>query len=251
MSNLHRDHYSISLYRQRDFAGQYEGDRFGNRFGEFLKKEECAAFAGFLSSFDRVLDVGTGTGKLAVHLSDRGQVVASDASLEMLLIARSTAQESAKNIAFVVCDAHFLCFRDRAFDAVISSRVLMHLTNWKRCVTELCRVSAKSVVIDFPHLCSFTAVERIYRRIKRAMCESVQTYRSFSIRTVVREFEKSGFSALRAERLFSLPIFIHRRINIPTMTTKLERVLRRVGLTKIFGSPVMLRVDRQIRGGIG
>ena len=251
MSTLHRDHYSISLYRQRDFAGQYDSDRFGNRFGEFLKNEECAAFAGFLPAFDRVLDVGTGTGKLAIYLSDGGQVVASDASLEMLLIARASARKSAKNIAFVVCDAHFLCFRDSAFDAVTSSRVLMHLTNWKECVAELCRVSTKSVVIDFPHLCSFTAVERIYRRIKRAMCDKVQTYRSFSIRTVVREFEKSGFSAFRAERLFSLPIFVHRRINVPTMTTKLERVLRRVGFTRIFGSPVMLRVDRTIRGGKG
>jgi len=79
-----------------------------------------------------VLDLGCGTGDLAVLLSRRGgpevKVVALDFSLPMLEAARAKAREAKLNVAFIRADAAHLPFRPGALDAAGSSFSLRNLT---------------------------------------------------------------------------------------------------------------------------
>lgn len=83
-----------------------------------------------LQAGQRVLDVGCGTGTLAVALSRRvgnsGKTVGVDASPEM--ISRAARKAAGKlNLHFQVAAAQALPFADYSFDAVVSTLVLHHL----------------------------------------------------------------------------------------------------------------------------
>jgi demethylmenaquinone methyltransferase/2-methoxy-6-polyprenyl-1,4-benzoquinol methylase len=95
----------------------------------------------------RVLDVATGTGKLALAAAERvgpsGQVVGLDPSGEMLARARRAASRHAGNqVTFVQADAVALPFADGTFDAVIIGFGLRNLPDPGAGLREMTRVAA-------------------------------------------------------------------------------------------------------------
>ena len=57
-----------------------------------------------------------------------------------------------KTNKFVMCDAHYLPFRESTFKVVYSSHLIEHLTNPLRAVKEMRRVSKKFVYIRVPNV---------------------------------------------------------------------------------------------------
>lgn len=90
------------------------------------------------------LDIATGTGDLALELArlGRGQVIASDFSGEMLVLARAkaTGADLAGRMTFVLADAHALPFPDRAFCCATVAFGVRNFTNPRRAFAELGRV---------------------------------------------------------------------------------------------------------------
>ncbi len=80
----------------------------------------------------RFLDVGTGTGELALRLAKRtsgGKVVGIDFCGEMLDVAKRKKEEKryGENIQFVQAKAEDLPFPDNYFDGIITGFVMRHL----------------------------------------------------------------------------------------------------------------------------
>ncbi|WP_457591779.1 methyltransferase domain-containing protein [Geoglobus sp.] len=100
----------------------------------------------------RILDIGTGTGFLAILLAELGHdVTGIDISEGMLSVARRKAEERGLEIDFRIADAENLPFEDSDFDATICRHVLWTLPNPDRAVSEWVRVvshGGKVVVID-------------------------------------------------------------------------------------------------------
>jgi release factor glutamine methyltransferase len=71
---------------------------------------------------DRVLDIGAGSGAIAVTLAleTSAQVFASDISRAALRVAHANAQRLAASVTLVECDLSS-CFAERAFDVVVSN----------------------------------------------------------------------------------------------------------------------------------
>jgi demethylmenaquinone methyltransferase/2-methoxy-6-polyprenyl-1,4-benzoquinol methylase len=99
----------------------------------------------------RVLDVATGTGKLAMGAAARvapdGQVVGLDPAAEMLARARrasraSRAAAAARRVTWVQADAADLPFADGTFDAVTIGFGLRNLPDAAAALRELARVAA-------------------------------------------------------------------------------------------------------------
>ena len=88
----------------------------------------------------------------ASRLAAGGAVVTGvDASREMLEVARARAAAAQRRRSSSTSPTRTRCrSADRSFDAAVCLRVLMHATDWRRCVAELCRVSRWRVVVDFP-----------------------------------------------------------------------------------------------------
>jgi demethylmenaquinone methyltransferase/2-methoxy-6-polyprenyl-1,4-benzoquinol methylase len=87
---------------------------------------------------DRVLDVATGTGMVALALADRGaEVVGLDQSEPML--ARARARASAR-VRFVRGEAESLPFSDGEFDALTFTYLLRYVDDVAATMRELARV---------------------------------------------------------------------------------------------------------------
>jgi demethylmenaquinone methyltransferase/2-methoxy-6-polyprenyl-1,4-benzoquinol methylase/phosphoethanolamine N-methyltransferase len=80
---------------------------------------------------EKVLDVGCGTGTLAIALRAKvgpgGEVVGLDAAPEMIAVARDKAAKRGADIDFRVALIEEIPFPDDCFDLVLSSFMLHHL----------------------------------------------------------------------------------------------------------------------------
>src|SRR5439155_20750357 len=87
-----------------------------------------------LQPLDRILDVGTGTGIVALNASravPKGGVTGVDLSQGMLAVARQNAARYGANgeLQFARMDAEALRFGDQSFDVVLSLFALLHFPN--------------------------------------------------------------------------------------------------------------------------
>lgn len=115
-------------------------------FGQHLKVKERAINNIPLKSNFKVLDLCTGTGDIAIYIAKNivkeGYVIGADFSQEMLRIAKFKAQ-NIENIDFVVVDALNLPFNDEEFDACFISFGLRNLTDLRKGLEEMKRVTKK------------------------------------------------------------------------------------------------------------
>ncbi len=115
-----------------------------------------------------VLDVGCGTGDLALALSVLGTVVGCDFSHPMLCVAEQKVRRRKRNSTVLVeADALTLPFPDSCFDVVASAFVLRNLADADRGMREMRRVLRKggvAAVLDFsmPRVPVIGAAYRVY-----------------------------------------------------------------------------------------
>jgi ubiquinone/menaquinone biosynthesis C-methylase UbiE len=111
-----------------------------------------------LDAGERVLDVGCGTGTLAIAAKRRvgptGTVHGVDASPEMIARASRKARKAGIEVGFENALAQALPFPDAHFDAVLNTLMLHHLPADARraCAREMRRVlkpSGRVLVVDF------------------------------------------------------------------------------------------------------
>lgn len=100
----------------------------------------------------KVLDIGTGTGVMALLLAEMGhQVTGIDISEAMLKRAEEKARESNLPVEFRLSDAEALPFEDESFDAVVARHLLWTLPHPEKALAEWKRVlrsKGKVVTID-------------------------------------------------------------------------------------------------------
>ena len=164
----------------------------------------------------------------------------------MLQTTRRKAAEAGLPVRPVVADLHSLCFRDGQFDCAVSSRVLMHVGDWRKAIAELCRVSRSTVVLDFPPTRSAAGADAWWkRRFPGRQAEFREAYQTFSVGAVAAELGHSGFEVTLVHRGFLLPLAWHRKLDRPTWSRWIEGGFRACGLVRLFGAPVTLRAVRR------
>ena len=242
-----RDHYSYTVYADPATARTFDDRRFGGPIGEIVAASQARVLTDFVGRIKdrRILDVGTGTGRAALLLARGGAIVTGvDASDEMLAVARGRAAEAGVAVTFQTGDAHALTFPDRSFDVAVSLRVLMHTPGWRTSVGELCRVADQLVIADYPSIASVALVQSLLRRVIHALGARTEPYRVFSDGEIAAAFAAHGFRIRSIHRQFVLPIAVHKAIGSRRFTLTSERLLKRLGLLRLFGSPVTIVAER-------
>ena len=243
-----RDHYSYTVYADPNTARRFDQSRFGSPIGQLVAAREAETFSRMAGPLGgrTVLDVGTGTGRLALLMTAAGaSVTGIDASDEMLKVAGERAAAQRADVHFAIGDAHALAFPDRSFDVVVSSRVLMHTPRWQICVDEWCRVARDRVVIDYPSASSFALLQSLWRRVSYALGGGArQPYRVFSDGELRAAFEKNGFRIRERYGQFVLPIGFYRLFRSTRIAETTEEIFRRLGVSRVFASPMTILAER-------
>lgn len=219
--------------------------RFGGQVGTWmLQAQEDALFKLLDTECATVLDVGGGHGQIAVPLSKHEHSVTVLGS-SPVCAQRLTSHIENGTISFKVGNLLELPYHDNSFALTTSFRLISHCANWRTLVAELCRVSEHAVIIDYPVWFSVNFLTPLLFFVKRKIEGNTRTYRMFSTWELRREFKKHGFRLERSHKLFVWPMALHRALkNIP-LSKNLEAPPRLLGVTKLFGSPVVAKFVRE------
>jgi SAM-dependent methyltransferase len=222
--------------------------RFAGAVGRWFldRQARCTAeLLGRLAPGARVLDVGGGHAQLVpVILAAGGRVTVfgSDATCGGRLAAWIHTGE----VRFETGDVMALPYADASFDVVLGYRLLTHVPEWPRLVSELCRVSARRVIVDYPSRRSVNVLaDRLFEMKKRVEGDT-RHFTLFSPGDVARAFAANGFAVTGERGQFFLPMAFHRALNSAAAAKGLEWLPHRLGLTRALGSPRIVRADRRI-----
>lgn len=143
----------------------------------------------------RVLDLGAGTGTLAIMIKKShpgAQIIALDGDPDILAIARDKASRAGADITLDIGNAAALAYPDGSFDRVLSSLVfsLLSSEDKQRAVSEAYRVlrsNGELLIADFgpPHTRWGGLVEPLLRRFD-PICDNLDG-------RLPGMFEKAGF----------------------------------------------------------
>jgi hypothetical protein len=107
----------------------------------------------------------------------------------------------------------------------------------------MCRVAARAVVFDYPDKRSANIFYDLLFELKKNMEGNTRTYTLFTRNRIAAELRAAGFSAPIFRPEFFMPMVIHRKMKSPKLSAFLEACFRGIGLTHLFGSPIIVRSD--------
>ncbi|HEX6927524.1 MAG TPA: class I SAM-dependent methyltransferase [Longimicrobiaceae bacterium] len=154
VKNRHDHHAPGTLIRHARFY-----DLFAPvvTLGRARRIREAILTRAALSFGERVLDVGCGTGTLAMEIRKKvgseGVVHGIDASPEMVALAKEKAAARQLDIGYKVAAAQHLPFEDGSFDAILCTMVMHHLPRDQRAdaIAEMFRVlvpGGRALIVD-------------------------------------------------------------------------------------------------------
>ncbi len=191
-----------------------------------------------------ILDVGGGHAQIAPPLIEAGYEVTVVGS-DPVCAARLEPWIAQGRCRFDAADLRSLPYPDRSFDAVVCLRLLPHSIEWTALVRELCRVARRSVVLDYPSSRGVNAFSSRLFHIKRSIELNTRRFLIFTPQQVNNAFREQGFTVREERPQFLFPMVLHRLTNHAKISRMVETPGRLLGLTRWFGSPILIRADRR------
>ena len=219
--------------------------RFSGPAGEYLLEVQDASVEALISgnAHGSLLDVGGGHGQLLGLYARLGMDVTVHGSDAQCFARLGQATTSMQHVVSDICA---LPFEDRSFDVVVAVRLISHMDDWPAVLAELCRVARSTVVIDYPSKRSLNAATPLLFKLKSGIEKNTRTYTSFSHNQLKNVFVARGFSRVTEYKQFFFPMVIHRMLGGGILPRVAEKACRTIGITKLFGSPIMLKAERDI-----
>jgi hypothetical protein len=138
-----------------------------------------------------------------------------------------------------------LPFAPRSFDVVVAVRLLPHVYDWERLMTELCRVARSTVIVDYPRTTGLNSLTPLLFPLKKRLEGNTRHYRNFRDAELDAILREHGFEVRERRPQFLLPMVVHRRANGFAALRAVEQAAKSLRITHALGSPVVLRADRR------
>lgn len=221
--------------------------RFRGATGAWMLGVQERAVAGLLRARvppgASVLDVGGGHGQLAHPLAAAGYRVSVIGSAPSCRHRIADLVDSGR-CSFDVGNVVALPYPDKSFDAVVAVRMLTHCSAWPALVREMCRVSRGPVITDYPTSQSLNAIAPMLFKAKKKYEKNTREWTLFRHRQVREAFAAAGFRQTGRVGQFFLPMVVHRALKCKPLSAFLEGVCRCLGLSRLWGTPVVGRWER-------
>lgn len=220
--------------------------RFAGPVGAFFLERQARAVLELLRPWPHasVLDVGGGHGQVTGALIGAGHavtVLGSDSACE----ARVREWTGAGRARFVAADLLEPGLAERGFDVVLSLRLLPHARSFERLVAALARLARVAVVVDYPARRSVNALSGLLFGLKRGVEGDTRPFRVFADTEVEAAFAAHGFAPTGRLPQFLAPMAFYRAARSAALARAAEGAASVLGLTRAFGSPVVLRLERR------
>jgi len=111
-------------------------------------------------------------------------------------------------------------------------------------LAEMCRVARTAVAVEYPSKAAVNALGPMLFRLKKRLEGNTRTYASFWPSELTTQLRSLGFAARDEVKQLCLPLVLHRALNGSASLRLAEAAMRAIGLTKLIGSPVIVRGDR-------
>jgi 2-polyprenyl-3-methyl-5-hydroxy-6-metoxy-1,4-benzoquinol methylase len=227
-----------------DYAARFDGPG-----GRYLLQVQTDTMLSMLKPWPgaAVLDVGGGHGQICVPLARHGHrvtLLASD-----ITGTWRVAKQAPGALSLLVANLLNPPIRDRSFDVVTCFRILAHVDDWQALVGQLCRLARDAVLIDFPVPSGANALTPWLFAVKRRLERTTRPYAMIRRSTMIACLRAHGFECRTVFPQFFFPMVLHRVIAHSGVSGTAERVFRQLGLTRAFGSPLILLAVRSGRGG--
>ena len=227
-------------------ASEDYASRFYGEVGAWFLKVQESAVLEFIAD-DRsisILDAGGGHIQLAAPLCELGYVMTLHGSAESCR-QRMDANPLTRGCAFLVSSPSALPVEDRAFNTVLSFRLFAHYEDWQALVRELCRVADRTIIIDLPSTSAINLFGPLLFRLKRRIEKNTRHWQSFRVAEVVDACRDYGWRVEAQFKEFFLPMVFYRILRSRRLAAGFEGIFRALGLTQLFGSPVILKLTRE------
>lgn len=218
--------------------------RFSGAIGKYFLdvQEEITLKLLYDLHHPKVLDVGGGHGQLALPLVERGYHVTVTGSTNECRTQLGPNLRTDR-LKYVTCSFFSLPFDNKEFDVVMAFRLLPHVKDWKRLIREMCRVSKRAVILDYPDKRSSNLLYDAFFSFKKKLEGNTRTFFLFTRRDVACELEENNFDPKVFKPEFFLPMVVHRTLKSVMISKTMEALARNLGLTSVFGSPIIVRGD--------
>lgn len=183
----------MDYYQRLEVVAQYETSRFSSAGGRIVDAVETKVMARLLQSHagDNVLDLGSGTGRMARRLAANGvKIVMVDVSKPMLKQASKEVKAHSldSRISLILADVNHLPFKRRLFKKAFSLRVVFHLKNTRQMFIEVNRVLENNGQFVFD-----TINRRSLRRFYLPISQRIVYHRLEDTTETQRQLTQTGF----------------------------------------------------------
>ncbi|MCX5871550.1 MAG: class I SAM-dependent methyltransferase [Deltaproteobacteria bacterium] len=245
-NSIHQSSPPFSETADIETASDDYAARFSGAVGKYFLEVQAQITLDLLKDLPHasILDVGGGHAQLTMPLVNNGHEVTVTGSADICRtrLDRSCAPGS---FQYMTCDSLNLPYQDKQFDVVMAFRLLPHTKQWQRLIQEMCRVARKAIILDYPDKRSANILYDLLFDLKKNMEGNTRTYTLFSRKELSDELQANHFDLPVLKPEFFVPMVIHRKLKNPAISKALESISHYTGLTKIFGSPIILRSDRK------
>lgn len=219
--------------------------RFSGAIGAWLLKVQEQGTLKMLAAYPgaTVLDVGGGHGQLTGALIQNGYDVTVLGSDEVCKTRIQTFIDQG-SCHFDVGNVLNLPYGDRSFDVVISYRFLAHVSQWRTFLSELSRVANRAILVDYPTIRSINYIAPLLFKVKKGLEGNTRPFVCYEESELIDYLKSLQLTTSARYAQFFWPMVLHRALKQPSLSTALEAIPRGLGLTQLFGSPVILKMEK-------
>lgn len=214
-------------------------------FDEFLENYEKEKIMQKCISKGSILDVGTGRGRYAIELNNKGlKIVGIDISRKMLL----ESKDNSKSIyPLIQSTPLFLPFKENIFEEVLFVRSLKYMRNYYNVLNEVHRVLKPNGRLIIYEVGNVLSLHYLFHGICLHLRSDMKSddplpYYKFSILSLKDFLHRKGFDNIEVQGYLHLPRKLYKKlpVNLVRILFKIENFIDHLMLAGILGYSFLL-----------